>query len=74
MILTRSSASKVKELAAEKVVAVSKVNRMIGEVRLQFITDIPGQSIIYANKEQEARDYLAADPDGTATNVDLALC
>ncbi len=42
--------------------ATATANRMAGAARGQFITDIPGQQMIYQAKEAEARAY-AADPD-----------
>lgn len=43
--------------------AIAKINARAGEVRLTFITDIPGQQMLYAAKEQEATAYLAASPE-----------
>jgi hypothetical protein len=44
---------------------VAEANRLIGDTRLQFITEIPGQQMVYSAKEAEARDYLAqpTEPD-----------
>lgn len=39
-----------------------EVNRVRGEVRLLYITDIPGQQMVYADKEAQARAWLA-DPE-----------
>lgn len=41
---------------AEKFAA--SVDKSAGEARLQFVTDAPGQSTVYAKKETEARAYL----------------
>lgn len=41
-----------------------RIDRACGEVRKQFITDIPGQSATYTIKEEEARAY-AQDPGGS---------
>lgn len=41
-----------------------RIDRACGEVRKQFITDIPGQSATYTIKEEEARAY-AQDPSGS---------
>lgn len=62
IVLTRSSASIAACLLATQTRAVADINVAAGVVRLQFITDAPGQSMIYLRKEQEARQYLAADP------------
>ena len=40
----------------------------MAEVRRAYITELPGQDMIYLAKEQEAQAYLAADPEP----VDLA--
>jgi hypothetical protein len=47
---------------------LAAINASIGTTRLGFITDIPGQQMIYANKETEARAYLAlaSEPDTLA--------
>lgn len=65
MILTRSSASKAKELAEVRAKATAQVNQIIGQVRLKFITEIPGQQTIYAEKEREAVSYISTNPDPT---------
>ncbi|MFC6640809.1 MULTISPECIES: hypothetical protein [Sulfitobacter] len=62
MILTRSAASKGQEMTRHRAAAVAQVNQMIGDTRLIFITDIPGQGAIYAEKEAEAISYMALDP------------
>lgn len=62
LVLTRSDKSKGTALRLAKAAGRSEVNRRIGEVRVQFITDIPGQQAIYSAKEAEARAYLALDP------------
>lgn len=49
-------------LLALKANASSAVNRAIGEYRLNFITDIPGQQAIYQAKRDEAVAFLALDP------------
>ncbi|MGR3749599.1 hypothetical protein [Paracoccus sp. (in: a-proteobacteria)] len=46
-----------------KATAINKVNQAIGQIRSQFVTVIPAQDMIYQNKEDEAKAYLAdADP------------
>ena len=43
---------------------VAKVDREAGEFRCRFITDVPGQSVTYLVKEDEARRFkAAAQPD-----------
>lgn len=39
-----------------------EINRVRGEVRLLFITALPGQEMVYLDKEAQARAYLS-DPD-----------
>lgn len=45
--------------------AISRINSRAGEKRLEFITDIPGQQMLYAAKEEEAKSYLAQNPAPT---------
>lgn len=45
--------------------AVNQVNSEMNQVRLLFISDIVGQEMIYTSKEEEARAYIAADPEPT---------
>jgi hypothetical protein len=47
--------------AAAQAAARDRINRLAGEARRPFITDIAGQEMIYLGKEAEARAYLA-DP------------
>ena len=42
--------------------AIAVVNTAVGALRSQFITNIPGQEMLYLAKEAEAGAYLA-DPD-----------
>lgn len=39
-----------------------------GEERKKYITDIPGQQMIYLRKEQEAKDWLVGTTEKTAEN------
>lgn len=40
------------------------INQLVGEVRKAYVTDIPGQDMIYMRKEEEARRWLSeANPD-----------
>jgi hypothetical protein len=51
-------------LDAMKGAAIRTVNDRIGDIRRVYITDIPGQDMIYLSKEQEAKAYiLDEDPD-----------
>lgn len=43
--------------------AIAKVNNRAGQVRLMFITDEPGQDMLYLKKEMEAVAYLAETPE-----------
>ena len=57
---TRTTADIAAELAAARAGAVAAINRLRGEVRGRFITRIPGQDMVYLEKEAEARDWIAA--------------
>lgn len=50
------------DLAPYRREAIARINEAAGQTRLQFITDIPGQQMLYAAKEQEAAAYLAESP------------
>lgn len=65
MILNRSNASLELEMAGHRRDAIGKINKMVGETRLEFITDLPGQEATYLAKEQEAAAFLSADPEPT---------
>lgn len=43
--------------------ALTEINRHVGIARLRFISDIPGQGMIYLDKEREALAYLATSPE-----------
>lgn len=51
---------------------VDRVNDAIGDIRLKYVTDIPGQQTIYTEKQDEAQAYLAANP-APATLADYPL-
>ena len=55
------------DITQNKLQAKDLVNKRIGETRIKYITNIPGQDPIYLKKEQEARDYIA-DPDPNMAN------
>lgn len=61
--LSRSAASKAVPLNAAKEAAYSEVKSTVHTLRQQFITDIAGQQMIYAEKENEATQFLNADPE-----------
>jgi len=44
----------------DKQSAIDLIDRKAGEVRLRFITDVPGQQATYTVKGQQARTYLLA--------------
>lgn len=50
------------DLTAYRREAIARINEAAGQTRLQFITDIPGQQMLYQAKEQEAAAYLAESP------------
>lgn len=49
-------------LAAAKTAAEVQVDQEVGNLRLEYITDIPGQEMIYQAKEAEALAFKAIDP------------
>lgn len=51
-------------LAAAQAAARRSVNAVRGEVRSRFITGLPGQDMVYLEKEREARDWVAARASG----------
>lgn len=61
-----NSVDELTVLAEAKLDAVRRVNSIASHARKAFITDIPGQEMLYMKKEQEALSYLAAaEPDIT---------
>ncbi len=58
-------------ITSAKLQAVEHVNNVIGEKRKAFVTDLPGQQMIYLRKEEEARAWVA-DP-GTPDIADYTL-
>nr|WP_323779534.1 hypothetical protein [Amylibacter sp.] len=63
LVLNRSAASKKRELDQAKAAATRFVNAAIGAKREEFITALPGQEMVYLEKEGEAKAYLGADPE-----------
>lgn len=51
------------DISGAQAVEVAEINQVIGTVREGFITAIPGQEMIYVEKEAEARAYLAQIPE-----------
>jgi len=51
------------EVTALRRAGIETVNRGIGEIRARYITAIPGQEMIYLKKEEEARRYIAHEPE-----------
>ena len=49
-------------LAMIKVPALAEVNALAGAARQRWITDLPGQDLVYAAKRAEAVAWLASDP------------
>lgn len=60
--LVRSQASKDAELAELKARALDDVIARAREIRLMFVTELPGQELIYAEKRAEAIAFVAATP------------
>ena len=42
--------------------ALNTVSQVLTDARKRFITDLPGQDMIYLRKEQEAKAFLLANP------------
>jgi len=55
----RSTASLDAELDAQKSEAIARVQEAAGAVRLRYVTDLPGQEMIYREKLAEAISYVA---------------
>jgi hypothetical protein len=53
--------------------ATASINEAVGLARLRFITDIPGQEMIYSIKESQARAFLAASPMPTELIPDYRM-
>lgn len=49
------------DLEALRAVVLDQLNRYVANQRRQFITDLPGQEMIYLRKEDEGRRYLASE-------------
>lgn len=49
------------DLTATRAGAIGRINARAGDVRKTFVTDLPGQQMLYLAKEAEARAYVA-DP------------
>ena len=50
------------DLAPYRREAIARINGAAGQTRLEFITDIPGQQMLYQAKEAEAAAYLVESP------------
>lgn len=53
-----------KDLTPLKEAALRRIDEEAGQVRLQFITDAPGQGMVYMRKEEEATRYMVDPNDG----------
>ena len=58
----RSEADHAADLEAARAAARRAVNHARGQARLRYITDEPGQAMVYLDKEAQAMAWLA-DPD-----------
>ena len=43
--------------------AITRINDLAGDLRRTFITDLPGQEMLYLRKEAEAVSYVALNPE-----------
>jgi hypothetical protein len=50
-------------LTARKLEAISEVNRVVGKIRENYITSIPGQEMVYTAKQKEAMIYVTTLPE-----------
>lgn len=66
----RQDTEKAHDLGVARTSAIDKINTLSGRARLAMVTDIPGQQMIYLQKEQEAKDFFA-DPDPQLENYPL---
>lgn len=58
-------------LAQDQAGAVERINTAAGQARQRFITDLPGQEMIYKAKLDEAQAYLAAGEPEDLTGFPL---
>jgi hypothetical protein len=65
LVISRSHESKAGELEQRKADTIKEVNAKIGAVREEYITPIPGQEMIYSDKEEEAIAFNAIIPRPT---------
>lgn len=59
IVVKRSVASVAQDLSMLRAAGVAHITEMTGTVRRKYITDIAGQDMIYLEKEQEAKAYIA---------------
>ena len=60
-------------LAEARTAAIARINAAAGKVRLRYITDAPGQAMIYLTKAAEARALLTgAASDAPSLRADVA--
>lgn len=52
-------------LLSAKFSAQDTLNNAVSQIRKAFITDLPGQEMVYLGKEEEARRYLTMSPEPT---------
>ena len=56
------AAARAEALVRRRTAAIAEVNQMIGALRAQYITPIPGQEMLYLAKRAEAAAFLTLDP------------
>jgi len=59
------------DMAFHKAQAVKQINAVIAEVRLRYITDLPGQEALYQRKEAHAQAYKDAGYPADLTGFPL---
>ena len=63
LIIERAAASKAAELNRRRDETMATIKAAVTELRMKFITPLPGKDAIYLSKEVEAKAYLAQDPE-----------
>lgn len=68
----RDAAWTAARLAEARAIALARITALRGQARLAFITDIPGQEMLYQTKISEALAYVS-DPDPVPAEYPLLM-
>lgn len=60
------------DLELSRMAGLTRIGQLRGQARLSYITDLPGQDMLYMAKADEARAYLS-DPDPDPADYPLVL-